>query len=126
MCVFIDNLLRLRAPEAFCQQVALHYDQYMHSCSGHLSSPTLSVLLAGLTLEILGLDFWVPGSFSRAESAQFRGKELFKEILSPNDETALTYAKRAIEAMSSLKILPVLRLSSAKRRETHPRRTRTP
>ncbi len=52
---------------------------------------------AGLPLEILSQDFWVPGSTVRAEGPQFLGKELYSEILQCTNETAYLYALRACE-----------------------------
>ena len=56
---------------------------------------------AGLPLEVLTEDFWVPSIPTRAESCKFRGKPIFQEILATTAETALLYAGRAAKEMSA-------------------------
>ena len=55
----------------------------------------------GLPLEILQCDFWVPLASTRAESPQFKGKDIFKEILSTSEATATLYAERVTQAWCS-------------------------
>lgn len=50
---------------------------------------------AGLPVEVLSLDFWVPGTTSRQENPKYRGKAIFTEILQATPETALLWATRA-------------------------------
>jgi hypothetical protein len=50
---------------------------------------------AGLPLEILQSDFWVPGNTSRAESARYATKQQFQEILQTTEDSALMWAMRA-------------------------------
>lgn len=52
---------------------------------------------AGVTLDILAQDFWVPGIYSRAETPQFNGKDLFREILTTTDSTCVLWASRATQ-----------------------------
>jgi hypothetical protein len=63
---------------------------------------THSFIPEGLTVDVLQSDFWVPQSTTRADSPQFRGKDVFREILTPTDETATLYAMRATEARVSV------------------------
>eukprot|EP00435_Cladocopium_sp_Y103_P023953 s3522_g5.t2 len=74
----------LRAPAEFHQIIHAHYDAYKHSQSG-------------ITLDILALDFWVPGSCSRLEAPQYKNKEVFKEILSVSEASCKLYAERATQ-----------------------------
>lgn len=59
---------------------------------------------AGLPLEILTLDWWVPGSTTRMELERFKGKQLFAEILTTTPESALAYMKRATMESSLHKV----------------------
>ena len=55
------------------------------------------IWLAGLPLEILAQEFWVPGSTIRSECPHVIGKQVFQDILTVSDETACLYATRASE-----------------------------
>lgn len=48
-------------------------------------------------MEILGQEFWVPGSVLRQEAPQYLGKSQFKEILTPTEHTCVLYAERATQ-----------------------------
>ena len=64
-------------------------------------TPYVGLNPGGLPLEILQCDFWVPLASTRAESPQFKGKDVFKEILSTSEATATLYAERVTQAWCS-------------------------
>ena len=98
-----------------------HYDKYRHEHSGKLfleyglqfffdeccnvSSFNLRAFaefvgvfsFPGLPLEILSLDFWVPGSTSRQDNAKFKNITPFKEILTTTDDSAELYVSRVTQ-----------------------------
>ncbi|CAL1131960.1 unnamed protein product [Cladocopium goreaui] len=76
----------LRAPPEFHQVVHAHYDVYKHSQSG-------------ITLDILALDFWVPGSCARADAPQYKGKEVFREILEVTEAVSILYVERVTQVL---------------------------
>ena len=107
--------MRLRAPPEFHQVVHDHYDSYKHSQSGLVFSQLwqnqteeshgnilrvvgynhyYSPFPPGITLDILALDFWVPGSCSRADAPQYKGKEVFREILEVTSAVSILYVER--------------------------------
>ena len=51
----------------------------------------------GLPLDILGSDFWTPGSTTRADSPKYAGKPQFKEILKVDLEVCHVWVDRAIQ-----------------------------
>lgn len=51
----------------------------------------------GLPIDILTLDFWVPGSTARSDSTQYNGKPLFRQILDANEKSALLWVRRSIQ-----------------------------
>lgn len=52
---------------------------------------------AGMTLEVLCDEFWVPGSTSCYETAKYHGQAMFQEILTTTTATAELRALRATE-----------------------------
>ena len=46
-------------------------------------------------------DFFVPGSVSRQEHERYRGKELFREVLTVTGETTMLYFGRVIQDILS-------------------------
>ena len=52
-------------------------------------------ILAGVPLEILALDHWVPGVVSRQEAPKFKNQQQFQEILTTTEVTAALYILRA-------------------------------
>ena len=46
---------------------------------------------------MLAVDFWVPGTSTRADLPKYQGKTQFQEILKPNDRSCIIYAARAIQ-----------------------------
>ena len=63
--------------------------------------------LAGVPHEVLSMDFWVPGSTTRQELDRFKGKKVFKEILTPTKETAMLYFSRATQDFGFVCLLVV-------------------
>ena len=53
----------------------------------------------GLPIETLQVDFWVPGSQARADTAKYAGKSQFQEILVVTEEMAVLWATRAVQEM---------------------------
>jgi len=51
----------------------------------------------GIPLDILALDFWVPGCVSQAESPKYVGKSIFKEILKTTNDTCMAYIRRVTQ-----------------------------
>jgi len=51
----------------------------------------------GITLDILALDFWVPGSCARADAPQYKGKEVFREILEVTEAVSILYVERVTQ-----------------------------
>ena len=51
----------------------------------------------GITLDILALDFWVPGSCARVEAPQYKGKEVFREILEVTEAVSILYVQRVTQ-----------------------------
>ena len=49
---------------------------------------------AGVPLDLLEKDWWVPGVNSRAECAKFAGKQQWREILNPSGASVLLWATR--------------------------------
>ena len=95
--------MRLRAPPEFHQVVHDHYDSYKHSQTEESHGNILRVVgynhyyspfPPGITLDILALDFWVPGSCSRADAPQYKGKEVFREILEVTSAVSILYVER--------------------------------
>lgn len=78
----IYNLLR--TPQEFLQVLHRHYDVFKHAESA-------------LPLDILHLDFYVPGVTTRMEHSLYVGKEQFQEILVTTDETCVLWATRAVQ-----------------------------
>ena len=116
---------RLRSPPALFKLLHGHYDSFKHEISGKYvqkhrvhqgakcwqlsvlvgityqvfqgSSCIIATSLSGVPHEVLSMDYWVPGSSTRSELERFRGKTLFKEILTTNHETVMAYFTRAIQ-----------------------------
>ena len=116
---------RLRSPPALFKLLHGHYDSFKHEISGKYvqkhrvhqgakcwqlsvlvgityqvfqgSSCIIATSLSGVPHDVLSMDYWVPGSSTRSELERFRGKTLFKEILTTNHETVMAYFTRAIQ-----------------------------
>ena len=50
--------------------------------------------VAGMPLDLLQQDYWVPGVTARQDSPKFHGKEMWREILHPTGETCMMWAQR--------------------------------
>lgn len=50
--------------------------------------------VAGMPLDLLQQDYWVPGVTVRQDSPKFHGKEMWREILHPTGETCMMWAQR--------------------------------
>lgn len=53
-----------------------------------------SATAAGVPLDLLQQDYWVPGVTSRQDCAKYQGKQLFREILHNSGETCLLWLTR--------------------------------
>ena len=51
-------------------------------------------IVAGLPLDLLQPDFWVPGVTARQDSAKFQGKTQYREIFTVSGECCLLWATR--------------------------------
>ena len=54
----------------------------------------------GLPHSVLGCDFWVPGSTSRAEADRFKNKDVFASILKPDSTSVMIYFSRVMKDTS--------------------------
>lgn len=54
-----------------------------------------AVWLAGIPIDVLSLDFWVPGSTSQADLPKYHDKPIFREVLTTTAKTCVLYAERA-------------------------------
>ena len=52
---------------------------------------------AGIPLDVLQGDWWVPGSTGRADAAKYVGKPQWKEILTCTPEATMLWASRALQ-----------------------------
>ena len=66
----------------------------------NVSHPSDRDSLTALPMEVLAGDWWVPGSTSRADSAKYQGKQIFREVLKPTMDTCRTWIQRATEDKS--------------------------
>ena len=96
----IYNLLR--APQKVVDLVSEHYDRHRHKVSGwgmslqtHHQSHLECTGLAGAPLDILGLDFWVPGQLRPVE--RFRKAEPWSTIMRTSNESAIAWLQRATQ-----------------------------
>lgn len=55
----------------------------------------VSFVIAGLPIEVLQMEFWVPDTDVRSEHPRYAGKELFREILTCTNDLAILWATRA-------------------------------
>ena len=55
------------------------------------------VTAAGVPLELLQQDYWVPGVASRQECAKYHGKTVFREIFQSSGPTCLLWITRMIQ-----------------------------
>lgn len=104
----ISDDLRLRAPEEVHRLIHAHYDVYNHSSSGLIDLALFEIMTTantlmcqccpeGLPIEILTMDFWVPGSSVRMDAPEFTGKDQFRQILEVTSETTVLWVKRVIQ-----------------------------
>lgn len=47
-----------------------------------------------MPMEVLGMDFWVPGLETRKQQAKYKGKDVFQQILTTTEATACLYLER--------------------------------
>ena len=75
-----------------------------------------------LPIDVLQLDWWVPGSSARAECQRYQGKPLFKEILSSTLEATKLWMSRAIEDwVLNINMFSCLYVSTTTRLTFYPR-----
>lgn len=63
---------------------------------------------AGVPLELLEKDFWVPGLTVRADSAKFAGKQQWREILNPTGASVLLWVCRLVKEHVFIHVLLLL------------------
>ena len=62
--------------------------------------------------EVLQNDFFVPGSVSRQESERYRGKAIFREVLTITGDTTMMYFGRVIQDILSSKFQHYFQIES--------------
>lgn len=87
----------MRAPREVGAKLHSHYDNFPPTASGKEVSFQMSFSMAcsaGVPLELLQGDFWVPGATVRSEMA---ANQQWKEILTPSGFTCILWVGRLIK-----------------------------
>ena len=99
----VNLFWRLRAPSELFDLLHGHYDRFKHESSGtgvEKKNVITVETLPGVPHEVLTMDYWVPGCFTRSELDRFRNKAMFKDILTTTTETCMVYFARATQEIA--------------------------
>lgn len=71
-----------------------HYDLFRHEESGGFHASPVYVIVAGVPVDMLQHEWWVPGVNIRAEHIRFASKPQWREILTVSGRTCLLWLSR--------------------------------